>query len=74
MINRFQEKHHDGHVYEVGDTYPADGKKLVKVRAESLTDIHKEYDVAFLEFVEKPNKETTLAVKKDPSTTKKGDT
>ena len=74
MIDRFQEKHHDGHVYEVGDTYPADGKKLVKVRAESLTNIHKEYGVAFLEVVEKPNKETTMAVTKDPSTSKKGDT
>lgn len=59
VINRFQENNHAGHVYEVGDTYPADGKKLVKARAEALTEVHKEYGVAFLKAVEEPKKVPT---------------
>ncbi|MFY0521169.1 hypothetical protein ACOMCU_25575 [Lysinibacillus sp. UGB7] len=54
VINRFQDKSHEGHIYEVGDAYPTDGKKLIKTRAESLTNIHKEYGVAFLEAVDVP--------------------
>lgn len=49
VINRFKEKNHDDHIYEVGDNYPAKGKKFTKSRAESLTKVHKEYGVAFLE-------------------------
>ena len=49
--NRFVEKTHDNHVYEVGDGYPAKGKKLVKSRAEFLTKTHPQYGVAFLEEV-----------------------
>lgn len=48
VINRFKEEKHDGHVYEVGDTYPVEGQKLVKARAESLTKTHPTYGVAFL--------------------------
>lgn len=56
VINRFKEKNHDDHIYEVGDPYPADGKKLVKARAEALTKVHDEYNVAFLKAVEEPKK------------------
>ncbi|MEK4173365.1 hypothetical protein MHI22_18150 [Lysinibacillus sp. FSL L8-0312] len=73
VINRFQENNHTGHVYEVGDTYPADGKKLVKARAEALTEVHKEYGVAFLKAVEEPKKAPTKQVSKQPSTDEKSD-
>ncbi|MED4887767.1 hypothetical protein [Lysinibacillus fusiformis] len=73
VINRFKEKNHDGHIYEVGDNYPADGKKLVKTRAEALTEIHKEYDVAFLKAVEEPKKAITKPTPKQPSTDEKSD-
>ena len=67
VINRFQEKNHDGHVYEEGDVYPAKGKKLVKSRAEFLTKIHAEYGVAFLEEIDEKQKE-------EPSAPEKSDT
>ena len=72
VINRFQETHHDGHVYEKGDTYPAKGKKLVKARAEFLTKIHEEYGVAFLEEVEE-KKEPEKPIE-TPSTPEMSDT
>lgn len=73
VINRFQEKNHDGHIYEVGDTYPADGKKLVKARAEVLTKVHDEYNVAFLKAVEEPKKAPTKQRSNEPSTDEKSD-
>lgn len=73
VINRFKEKNHDGHIYEIGDNYPADGKKLVKSRAEALTEFHREYGVAFLKVVEEPKKATTKQAPKQPSTDEKSD-
>lgn len=73
VINQFQEKYHDGHVYEVGDNYPADGKKLNKTRAEALTEVHEEYGVAFLKAVEEPKKATTKQAPKQPSKDEKSD-
>ncbi|SCY99023.1 MULTISPECIES: hypothetical protein [unclassified Lysinibacillus] len=73
VISRFQENNHAGHVYEVGDTYPANGKKLVKTRAETLTEIHREYGVAFLKAVEEPKKAPTKQASKQPSTDEKSD-
>lgn len=72
VINRFQEKNHDGHVYEVGDIYPVDGKKLVKARAESLTKVHSDYGVVFLEAVEDPKKTAAKQTNKEPSTDGEG--
>lgn len=68
VINRFKEKNHDDHVYEIGDDYPAVGKKLVKTRADFLTKSHATYGVAFLKEVESP-----IPPKKAPTkaTTKK---
>lgn len=66
VINRFKEMKHDGHVYEVGDTYPVEGHKLVKARAEFLTKVHDTYGVAFLvaeETVEVDKKEAGKASK-----------
>ncbi|MFJ8102797.1 hypothetical protein [Lysinibacillus sp. NPDC096212] len=73
VINRFKEKNHDDHIYEVDDPYPADGKKLVKARAEFLTKVHEEYNVAFLKAVEEPKKATTKQPSKEPSTDEKSD-
>ena len=59
VINRFAEKNHNNHIYEVGENYPTPGQKLVKTRADFLTKVHPEYDVAFLEEIneKKPTKE-----------------
>ncbi len=73
VINRFQEKYHDGHVYEEGKPYPAEGKKLNKARAEALTEVHEEYEVAFLKAVEEPKKATAKQTAKEPSTDEKSD-
>ncbi len=73
VINRFQEKYHDGHIYEVGKPYPADGKKVNKARAEALTEVHEEYGVAFLKAVEEPKKATAKQATKEPSTDEQGD-
>ena len=73
VINRFKEKNHDGHIYEVGDNYPTNGKKLVKARAEALTEVHEEYGVAFLKADEEPKKAPTKQASKQPSTDEKSD-
>lgn len=73
VINRFQENNHDGHIYEIGDTYPADGKKLVKTRADSLTEVHKEYGIAFLKAVEEPKKTVSKRTAKEQPTDEKSD-
>jgi len=73
VINRFKETNHDDHIYEVGDNYPADGKKLVKARAEALMEVHEEYGVAFLKAVEEPKKAPTKQASKQPSTDEKSD-
>jgi len=73
VINRFKEEIHDNHIYEINDPYPAEGKKLVKARAEFLTKVHKEYGVAFLKAVEEPKKATTKQASKQPSTDEKSD-
>lgn len=72
VINRFQEKNHDDHVYEVGDPYPAEGKKLVKARAEFLTKVHAKYEVPFLEAAEEPKKPSTKPSNKEPSANGEG--
>ncbi|WP_445479167.1 hypothetical protein ACULLL_01690 [Lysinibacillus irui] len=73
VINRFKEKNHDDHIYEVNDSYPAEGKRLIKARAEFLTKVHAEYKVAFLEALEEPKKATSKQTPKQPSTDEKSD-
>mgnify|MGYP001027100871 CR=1 FL=1 len=63
VINRFIEKNHNGHVYEIRDIYPVDGKKLVKKRADELTQVHPQYKVAFLQVI-KDDVKTPAASKK----------
>lgn len=65
VINRFIEKNHNSHVYEIGDFYPVEGKKLVKKRAEELTQVHPQYKVAFLQVIKDDVK--------SPAATKKSD-
>lgn len=59
VVNRFKELKHNGHVYEVGDIYPAEGKKLLKSRAEELTKLHSDYGLVFLEEIEAPSTDDT---------------
>ncbi|WP_150284157.1 hypothetical protein [Rummeliibacillus sp. TYF-LIM-RU47] len=66
VINKFMDK--DGHVYEVGKPYPAEGKKLTKTRAEFLTKVHPEYDVAFLEFIEEKEDKKEVKTSKNKKT------
>lgn len=69
VINRFQEKNHEDHIYEQGDIYPAEGKKLVKTRADFLMKRHATYGVAFLEEVTPippPKKVPTKTATKKP--------
>lgn len=54
VINRFQENQHDGHIYEVNDPYPVEGKRLNKARADELTKVHLVYGHAFLMVIQKP--------------------
>ncbi len=72
-VNRFREEEHDNHVYEVGDPYPAEGKKLVKSRAEFLTKVHEEYKISFLEKIEEPKKPSTTAKNTQKTTKKEGE-
>ncbi|WP_428909474.1 hypothetical protein [Niallia sp. Krafla_26] len=64
VINRFKENQHDDHIYEVGKPYPAEGKKLVKSRAEYLTKVHPKYGVAFLQEIEEKKPAVKSAPKK----------
>ncbi|OZS77456.1 hypothetical protein CF394_11280 [Tetzosporium hominis] len=38
VVRQFEEQAHKGHVYEVGDDYPAKGFKATKARIEQLSD------------------------------------
>lgn len=71
VINRFKETQHGGHIYEVGDIYPVEGKRLNKARADELTKVHPIYNHAFLTAVQKPDEKK---VSKAPATnTEKSD-
>lgn len=48
VINGFEDKNHDGHVYVPGDIYPAEGYRTTKKRIEFLAQVHPEYKVAFV--------------------------
>lgn len=67
VLNDFIEKNHENHLYKTGDTYPADGFKLVKRRANELTKVHKKYGIIFLKEVEQ-NDATTATSPVEEST------
>ena len=49
VINKFKEKNHGGHVYEVGDVYPKQGERFNKQRAEYLAKYNADFKKVFLE-------------------------
>ncbi|MCP1124567.1 termination factor Rho [Bacillus sp. 3103sda1] len=51
VVSRFKETKHAGHIYEVGDMYPADGKKASKARLEELSTTKNKYQQVFIEEV-----------------------
>lgn len=51
VVSRFKETRHDGHIYEVDDVYPADGKKATKARLEELSTTKNKYKKVFIEEV-----------------------
>ena len=51
VVSRFKETKHDGHVYEVGDNYPVEGKKATKARLEELSTTKNKYNQIFIEEV-----------------------
>lgn len=51
VVRRFQDIKHD-RIYEVGDTYPAEGDKASKTRLEQLATTKNKYEKVFIEKVE----------------------
>lgn len=51
VVRRFQEVKHDDHVYEVGDSYPKEGKKATKARFEELSTEKNDYKKIYIEEV-----------------------
>jgi hypothetical protein len=69
VIRRFRDTEHNDHIYEEGDTYPADGFEADADRVSFLSQRHPTYGVAFLS-VEEEKKETKAQPKKKTSTKK----
>ena len=56
VLNKFKDK--DGHLYQAGDVYPAEGKKApAKKRVEELSQKHPKYKKVFITEVEKQAEE-----------------
>lgn len=51
VVSRFKETRHDGHIYEVGDIYPVEGKRATKARLEELSTTKNKYNQVFIEEV-----------------------
>lgn len=49
VVRRFKELKQDGHIYEVGDEYPVEGKKVTKARLEELSTTKNKYNQVFIE-------------------------
>lgn len=68
VVNKFQDKGHDNHIYEPGDFYPAEGYKADPDRIAFLSEIHPKYKKKFLSDVseiEKTGKKTKGKANKD---------
>ncbi|MCY9764702.1 hypothetical protein M5X06_27390 [Paenibacillus alvei] len=48
VVNRFKALEHDEHIYEPGDTYPAEGYEADKERVTFLSEVHPKYKTIFL--------------------------
>lgn len=51
MVREFRDTKHD-HVYKVGDTYPAKGKRSTKARIETLSTTKNSYKKIYIEEVQ----------------------
>lgn len=51
VIERFKETKHDGHIYNVGDYYPVEGKRATKVRLDELSTTKNKCNQVFIEEV-----------------------
>lgn len=51
VVREFKEMKHDGHVYEVGDSYPKEGEKASKARLEELSTTKNKYKKVYIEEV-----------------------
>lgn len=69
VINTFQETNHEDRIYNVGDTYPAEGFTADEERVSFLSKKHPSYGIAFLEVEEE--KEGKKATHKKNSSAKK---
>jgi hypothetical protein len=52
VVRRFKELKHDGHIYDVGDSYPKEGSKTTKARSEELSTTRNKYGQIFIKEVE----------------------
>lgn len=57
VVRRFQDLKHDGHIYEVGDTYPKTGEKATKARLEELSTEKNKYNQIYIEEVKETPKD-----------------
>lgn len=60
VVRRFKDLKHGGHIYHVGDGYPAEGFKTSKKRLEELSTTKNKYGKIYIEEVadEGENEET----------------
>lgn len=56
VIKAFRDSKNNGHLYEVGDTYPIPGHKPTKARVEELVKGKNKFGVAFLKEIADPKK------------------
>lgn len=49
VVRQFKEVKHKGHIYKVGDKYPAEGHKIVTARAKQLATRSNKYNQIFIE-------------------------
>ncbi len=58
VVRRFKDTKHDGHIYQVGDVYPAEGYKATKKRLEELATTKNKYGKVFIEAVNEDHDQT----------------
>jgi hypothetical protein len=71
VIRQFREQSHDDHIYNEGDTYPAEGFKADPERVSFLSERHPNYGVAFLSVKEEKEVTEVKEEKVDQVTTEK---
>lgn len=57
VVNRFKESEHEGHVYEPGDTYPAEGFEANSERIAFLAQVHPKYKKIYLADIQEDEEE-----------------